>query len=163
MNHLPVALLIALSACASARPAESPDAKASARSPEETAPACKPGDVVGCRAQCDAHDMASCTDLGRMYAGGKHVAKDEVQAATLYQQACEAGYQRACSNLGSLYERGGGVSKDEARAVGLYKGACDVGYAGGCANLGLAYDRGKGVPEGRGACCIALQAVVRRG
>ena len=54
--------------------------------------------------------------LGNMYADGKGVAKDEVEAVKWFRKAADQGYAPAQFNLGVMYWFGNGVVKDELEA-----------------------------------------------
>ena len=55
-------------------------------------------------------------NLGFMYANGRGVAKDEVEAVKWLRKAADQGNANAQSNLGNMYWVGNGVVKDELEA-----------------------------------------------
>ena len=75
------------------------------------------------------------------------MAKDEVRAIGLWQQACTGGVASACTSLGIHFNLGWGVAKDQVRAASLYQQACTGGHALGCADLGDLYRDGQGVTK----------------
>ena len=85
--------------------------------------------------------------LGRMYADGFGVAKDEVEAVRLYSLAAEAGHTPAQNNLGVMYSEGRGVPQDKTEAVKLYRTAAEAGNFVAQYNLGFAYECGSGIAK----------------
>ena len=65
--------------------------------------------------------------LGVMYADGRGVAKEDVEAVKWYRKAAEQDYESAQFNLGVAYETGRGVAKDEEKAVEWYRKAAEQG------------------------------------
>ena len=68
----------------------------------------------------DAGDPAALCNLGFSYQEGIGVTKDEVKAATYYQQAADAGLSYGLYNLGLCYKNGIGVPKDKIKAIKYY-------------------------------------------
>ncbi len=66
---------------------------------------------------CDAGYAPSCNGLGVLYAQGRGVPKDAVEAARLYRQACVDGATTACEHLSQALGAGRGVAKDAAAAA----------------------------------------------
>ncbi|MBY3433297.1 hypothetical protein HFN89_03845 [Rhizobium laguerreae] len=87
------------------------------------------------------------TYLGWLYASGRGVTKDDVEASRLYRLAADQGYAPAQHNLGVRYENGRGVAKDNVEAARLYRLAADQGYAPAQSNLGVMYENGRGVTK----------------
>ena len=73
--------------------------------------------------------------LGVMYANGKGVGKNEVEAAKWYRKAAEQGYALAQNNLGLMYQFGKGVEKDEIKAIQWFKKAAEQWDLKACMNL----------------------------
>jgi hypothetical protein len=63
--------------------------------------------------------------LGSLYAQGRGVGEDAVQAAAWWQKAAEAGNLRAQTQLGQAYMRGYGVAQDRAQARFWWMKAAD--------------------------------------
>lgn len=86
---------------------------------------------AGCDEQCDQlkilarrGDAHAQTELGRMYANGNGVAKDEAQAVSLWQQAAEQNWSKAQFLLGQAYSCGfGGLTPDKEKATELFEKA----------------------------------------
>jgi uncharacterized protein len=106
---------------------------------------CAPGDLADCTAQCGRGDGEGCLQLGNIYAEGTGVAKDEVRATQLFQQACDVGEGSSCVLVGMRTIAGKGVAEDAARGMQLLKRACDGGAPLGCHIAGLLYETGQHV------------------
>jgi len=78
--------------------------------------------------------VEGCGNLGRMYALGHGVAKDEFRAADNYSKACDWGMARSCRDLAISYQYGEGVVRDISKSVTLYKRACSMGDKNACDN-----------------------------
>ena len=79
--------------------------------PRWIAASCPPGDLGGCRAQCDDGDADSCSNLGAIHrAGTVGVPRDEARAVELYRKACALGSTEGCANLQRMYTEGRGFS-----------------------------------------------------
>ena len=83
--------------------------------------------------------------IGKMYAEGRGIEKDEVQGVKWYRKSAEQGYAKAENNLGVMYEYGTGVAKDEDEAARWYRKAADQGFPQAQTNLGGLYEAGQGV------------------
>ncbi|MEZ4299969.1 MAG: serine/threonine-protein kinase [Polyangiaceae bacterium] len=108
---------------------------------------------------CDAGDLRSCVELGRMLEIGRARLKDEAKARELYQRACDAGDMYGCANLAGTHVYGlPGEAKDEKAAVDLYSKACDAGDTYGCTNYALMQFWGKGgLPKNDAEVAAMLQ------
>jgi TPR repeat protein len=87
------------------------------------------------------------SNLGRMYANGQGVAKDDAQAAVWYRKAADQGDAYAERNLGGMYANGRGIPQDDTQAAVWYRKAADQGDAAAQYNLGLMYANGQGVQQ----------------
>ena len=94
-------------------------------------------------------DAAAQYGIGFMYANGKGVPQDDVEAARWFRKAADQGNAVAQLNLGSLYANGQGVPQDRAEAARWYRKAADQGNAVAQLNLGSLYANGQGVPQDR--------------
>jgi len=81
------------------------------------------------RAAAQQGDAAAQYNLGRMYANGWNVARDDAQAAAWLRKAAEQGFALAQNGLGLMYAQGRGVGKDDAQAVFWYRQAAAQGLA----------------------------------
>ena len=95
-------------------------------------------------------DASTQFNLGVMYAKGRGVKQDDVEAVKWYRQAEEQGYVKAQFNLGLMYENGRGVKQDYFEAVKWYRQAAEQGLALAQYNLGLKYAKGQGVRQDKG-------------
>jgi uncharacterized protein len=86
-------------------------------------------------------------DLGQLYAVGRGVPQDYVQAAIWYRKAAEQGDADAQNNLGAAYHEGHGVARDYAQAVVWIRKSAEHGNARGQMSLGGLYLAGDGVPQ----------------
>ena len=85
--------------------------------------------------------------LGRCYANGQGVAKDESEAVKWYREAAEQGFARAQHNLGVFYAIGHGVTQDYSEAVKWIRKAAEQGDPEAQRNLGVFYAKGYGVTQ----------------
>jgi TPR repeat protein len=104
------------------------------------------GGVAGDAAE-EWGDAQSQFNLGVMYAEGKLVAQDHVEAVEWYRRAAELGYAPAQASLGAKYDKGLGVLQDHAEAVKWSRRAAEQGDASAQGRLGSLYFSGKGVPQ----------------
>lgn len=92
-------------------------------------------------------DPQAYTLIGRIYAEGAGVARDDVKAAEAYDKAAELGDVPAMVSLGVMLAAGQGVTKDRAKAADLFERAARTGDPLANYNLGLLFLRGEGKPE----------------
>jgi Sel1 repeat len=85
-------------------------------------------------------------NLGVVYAKGRGVAQDYVEAAKWYRLAADQGHAAAQYSLGGLYATGQGVAQDYVEAAKWYRLAADQGDPDAQYRLGLMYTLGQGVP-----------------
>jgi hypothetical protein len=85
--------------------------------------------------------------LGSMYATGKGVPQNWVEAVGLITQAAEQGYAQAQYDLGVMYRDGLGVARDDAETVRWWRRAAEQGFAYAQNNLGIRYANGRGIPR----------------
>ena len=85
--------------------------------------------------------------LGKMYACGNGVKKDETEASRWFRKAAEQGDADAQNFRGVMYARGIGVEKDETEAVNWYRKSASQNYAVAQYNLGYMYEYGKGIEK----------------
>ena len=74
-------------------------------------------------------------NLGLMYAEGRGVQRDDVQAVAWYQKAAAQGFAQAQNNLGLMYAEGRGVQRDDVQAVAWLQKAAAQGFAQAQNNL----------------------------
>ena len=86
-------------------------------------------------------------NLGRCFAAGLGVRKDEAEAARWYRMAAEQGNPAAQNALAILNATGRGVSRDREVAIELFRRAATSGYALAQLNLAAAFDDGRLMPH----------------
>jgi hypothetical protein len=99
---------------------------------------------------CDDKFAPSCTRLGEILESGGDVAKNPMNAATLYDKACAGNDADGCMGAGNLAYAG----KNLSVASNYYERACDAGNGEGCVNranslwagIGATKDQAKAVP-----------------
>jgi hypothetical protein len=72
-------------------------------------------------------DARAQSILGRMYARGRGVPLDEVEAGNWFRGAADRGNAAAQLTLGNMYAEGRGVPQDYAEAARWYRVAADQG------------------------------------
>jgi len=102
-------------------------------------------EFLAVEAKAKQGDAGAQSNLGLMYANGRGVVKNEVEAVKWFRKAADQGYAEAQFSLGVMYNIGQGVVKNEAEAVKWYRKAADQGHAKAQYNLGNMYSDGQGV------------------
>jgi TPR repeat protein/CHAT domain-containing protein len=90
-----------------------------------------------------AGDLGAQVNLGRLYALGHGVAKDEAVAISWFRRAADGGSAVAHHNLGVMYETGS--HRDLAAAAKHYRVAAEAGRTEAQTALGKLYQHGRGV------------------
>jgi TPR repeat protein len=93
----------------------------------------------------DDGDAAGEYYLGEVYATGRGVPLDYVEAQKWLRKAADQNERHAQYNLAAMYTEGLGVSKDESEAAKWMRKAADQGLAAGQFGLGVMYAHGQGV------------------
>ena len=99
------------------------------------------------RPLADAGVAAAQQHVGLMYAEGKGVPQNDVEAAKWFTRAAEQGDALAQYDLGVSFAEGIGVKKDPEIAAKWFRRAAMQGMAIAQLNLGLLYASGTGVPK----------------
>ena len=86
-------------------------------------------------------------NLGKMYADGRGVPRNDTEAVRWYRMAANQGNRSAQFNLGLMYEDGKGVPKNDTEAVRWWRMAADQGLSDAQLNLGYMYWNGRGVTK----------------
>ena len=97
-------------------------------------------------AAAEQGDARAQFELGRRYATGRGVPRDDAEAVSWFQQAAEQGHFSAQFELGHLYATGRGVPQDDAEAVRWFRQAAERVVAAQF-ELGSRYSAGRGVPQ----------------
>ena len=103
--------------------------------------------VEDVRAFAAAGDGAAQFLLGFMYAAGRGVPQDDVEAVAWYRKAAEQGLANAQFSLGEMYREGRSVPQDDAEAVAWFRTAAEQDHADAQFSLGGIYREGRGVPQ----------------
>ncbi|MEI6762165.1 MAG: AAA family ATPase [Betaproteobacteria bacterium] len=94
-----------------------------------------------------APDVGARCYLGRLYAKGIGVAKDEAQAAYWFRLAADGGNAEAQRNLAFALLNGRGLPKDEAEGIRRLRLAADDADVPAQRQLGYHYASGIGLPQ----------------
>jgi len=104
-------------------------------------------DAIGAyRKAADKGSSSAMVELGMLLANGTGVAKDEVQARSLFERAAEAGNPRGATNLAAL-SGVGGTPSDPIEARALLEKAAATNSAEAEFQLGLMLANGTGGPK----------------
>lgn len=93
------------------------------------------------------------TNLGALYAKGRGVPQDDLQAAKWFRLAAAQGEAKAQANLGVFYAKGRGVAQDDKEAAKWFHLAAMQGDATAQFSLGVMYDVGRGVVQNYVVAC----------
>ncbi len=104
-------------------------------------------EVDDLKAKADKGDAEATFQLGRHYADGKDVQKDEAEALRWYLKAAAKDHTKAEVQIGSFYAHGFGVKQDWAESIKWYRKAALKGDTTAQHNLGLDYLHGHGVEK----------------
>lgn len=85
--------------------------------------------------------------LGKLYAEGVGVEKDQRRAAELFLSSAIKGFAKAQYNLGKIYRDGNGMPKDEALSLFWFTQAAERGHARAEDRMGERYLAGRGVQK----------------
>jgi uncharacterized protein len=85
--------------------------------------------------------------LGSMYALGKGVKKDRIEAANWYRKAAEQGNAEGQDYLGKMYKGGLGGKQEWAEALKWFRKAAEQGNADAQWSVATMYERGEGVKQ----------------
>jgi TPR repeat protein len=120
--------LLLLLLCALRGPAAgAPAAPAPAPAAPAVIPAAQAAAAADLARRCDEGTAAACHELGRSYARGRGLPRDEARALALGERACAAGQLPACEAVGEAREQGTGTTVEEGdmkEAHRLLRGAC---------------------------------------
>ena len=92
-------------------------------------------------------DAGAQSSLGLMYAMGRGVPQNLVEAGKWFRKAAEQGFAEAQYNLGLIYVKGLGVPQSNTEAMKWFRKSSDQGYAKAQYGLGAMYLQGLGVPK----------------
>jgi TPR repeat protein len=92
-------------------------------------------------------DPTALFELGKAYASGNGVVRDERKAFDCYRKSAELGNAKAQNNLGRIYFNGWGVEKDEGEAIRWFRRSAEQGASLAQYTLGCMLADGKGAPK----------------
>jgi uncharacterized protein len=98
-------------------------------------------------AQTRKGNAAAFTLIGRIYADGLGVPKDEFTAASWYSRGAELGDTEAAFLFGVMLAQGGGIEKNMDQAGQMFEKAALKEHPQANYNLGLLFLSGNGKPE----------------
>tara|TARA_R110002072_G_scaffold42064_19_gene118522 strand:- start:108387 stop:109250 length:864 start_codon:yes stop_codon:yes gene_type:complete len=84
--------------------------------------------------------VAAHANLGRMYAEGLGIKRDDERAAELFRWAADKGDDTSQYNLGRMYQEGAGVNQSETEAISWLEKAAAQGFADAQNHLGTMYN-----------------------
>jgi TPR repeat protein len=84
---------------------------------------------------------------GALYAEGKGVAQDDVEAAAWLRKAAEQGVAQAQFQYAILCRNGRGALQSDAEAAKWHKRAAEQGVPEAQYHLAFAYEKGQGLPQ----------------
>ena len=85
--------------------------------------------------------------LGKLYAEGVGVEKDQRRAAELFLSASIKGFSKAQYNLGKVYRDGNGMKQDDALSLFWFNEAAERGHPQAQDKLAERFMKGVGVPK----------------
>ena len=97
-------------------------------SPQPPSPPPPVDPVEDVRRRAENGDPIAQVTLGRMYANGRSLAKDDTQAVAWFRKAAERGNADAQYELALRYDTGRGVTKDGSQAIEWYQKAAGQGH-----------------------------------
>jgi TPR repeat protein len=103
------------------------------------------------------------TNLAAMYAEGRGVNMNGVEAARWYRKAAEAGNVQAQYNLAIMYHLGQGISRDYDDAIHWYESAARQGDANAMNNMAFMYGMGEGVVQSNVEAYVWFALAASRG
>lgn len=115
------------------------------------------------RFAAEAGDPAAQYKLGKSYARGGVLKRDQKLAFEWNRKAAEQGYADAQFDLGANYDQGYMVPRDPAQALEWFRKAADQGHVAGQFYVGVAYAQGRGVPQDTNLALVWLRMAAQQG
>jgi TPR repeat protein len=100
--------------------------------------------VTSTRSPGDIDNGRVDATLGRLYAEGTGVPKDEDRAFHLFSAGAKLDDPDSLNGLGECYEKEWGVARDDGKAVMLFVRAVSLGNVRALNNLGRMLEQGRG-------------------
>lgn len=114
-------------------------------------------------AAAEKGEPAAHTLLGKLYAEGLGVARDDALAARWYARGADLGDVEAAFSLGVMMAEGQTVKKDRTTAAELFEKAARKGHPYANYNLALLFLRGDGKPENPYRAVMHLRYAAEQG
>jgi uncharacterized protein len=114
-------------------------------------------------AQSRKGNAAAFTLIGRIYADGLGVQKDEFTAASWYSRGAELGDTEAAFLFGVMLAQGGGIEKNLDQAGQMFEKAALKEHPQANYNLALLFLSGNGKPENPSRAALHLQFAATKG
>jgi uncharacterized protein len=108
-------------------------------------------------------NAAAFTLIGRIYADGLGVAKDEFTAASWYSRGAELGDTEAAFLFGVMLAQGGAIEKNLDQAGQMFEKAALKEHPQANYNLALLFLSGNGKPENPARAALHLQFAATKG
>lgn len=108
-------------------------------------------------------DPQAHTLLGRLYARGLGVPRDELKAAQYYRRGAQLGDTEAMFAFGVILAAGTSIKKDPEGAAQMFEQAAKRGHPAAHYNLALLFLTGKGKPENPIRAAQHLEYAARKG
>jgi uncharacterized protein len=108
-------------------------------------------------------DAAAFTLIGRIYADGLGVPKDEFTAASWYSRGAELGDTEAAFLFGVLLAQGGAIEKNLDQAGQMFEKAALKEHPQANYNLALLFLSGNGKPENPNRAALHMQYAAQKG
>jgi TPR repeat protein len=99
------------------------------------------------KSKAENGDPKAQYNLGKCYATGQGVDKNDVEAVKWFRKSAEQGNAIGQNALGAYYAAGQGVDKNDVEAVKWFRKAAEQGFVEGQYNLGLCYAIGQGIDK----------------
>ncbi len=99
------------------------------------------------RKSAEQGDAAAQHELGVMYAEGKGVDQDDMEAVKWFKKAVGQRYAKSQVMMGMLHVTDDVIPQDDKEAAKWFRKAAEQGNAEGQALLGMMYEKGIGVPQ----------------
>jgi hypothetical protein len=108
-------------------------------------------------------DAQAQFELGRRYAAGEGVGKDDATALAWFEKAAAQDHAGAEVGLGSIYAHGFGVPQNQVESIRWYRKAALQGDRTALHNLGLDAAHGHGMPKDESAAATWFRLAAEQG
>lgn len=119
--------------------------------------------VAAACARAARGEVAALLDLGRAFASGRGVERDDTLATRAFRLAADQNSAQARNELALLIGEGRGGERDPERAAELFRLAAQQGLADAQLNLAIQYQRGRGVAQDDREAAVWLERAANQG